>query len=398
MPINRATRTFSLPRAIHRSSRMLTAVTAGVALFAMGCGGDRAQPTVPADADYETLVEWTPPSAHTDPSILVVPTYDGSGQSVHPDLVEFPRGWNGARYWMAMTPYPNDSVKLENPSVLVSDDGYSLAVPPGVVNPLVAPFGGKADYNSDPDLLYDASRGELVLSYRVVKGGKNIIRIITSTNGRSWSEPRDAFSEPSHGAVSQSFVAAARSVQPMAWYVDAGTKGCGAPITRVMMRRATSVGNSLSFASWSEPIATDMAQPGYNIWHLKVRYVPAKREYWALYAAYPTDGRGCGGDDLFLAHSTNGVHWEGFAEPLLRHGDREWSFGALYRGTFLYDEERDELSVWFSAKGGTGAWRMLFAKFQYSALWARLARGSARYDRRPSGERNRLREIWTDAP
>src|ERR1051325_10209136 len=101
-------------------------------------------------------------------------------------------------------------------------------------------------------------------------------------------------------------------------------------------------------------------------------------------------------DDLFLAHSANGLHWEGFPEPLLRHWDHDWSFGALYRGTFLYDSEHDQLSLWFSAKSGYGVWRLLSARFQYTALTARLTRGSAHFDRLASP--GRPRQIWTDAP
>jgi hypothetical protein len=38
---------------------------------------------------------------------LTIPTYDASGQAIHPDVIDFGSGntWNGYRYWMAMTPY-----------------------------------------------------------------------------------------------------------------------------------------------------------------------------------------------------------------------------------------------------------------------------------------------------
>src|SRR5690349_18991569 len=41
-----------------------------------------------------------------EPTVMTVPTYDGSGQAVHPDVVAFDSDWHGAKYWMTMTPYP----------------------------------------------------------------------------------------------------------------------------------------------------------------------------------------------------------------------------------------------------------------------------------------------------
>ena len=63
---------------------------------------------------------------------LNIPTYDGSGQAVHPDVYYNANGWNGYRYWMAMTPYPNGNAAYENPSIVVSNDNLNWIVPPGL--------------------------------------------------------------------------------------------------------------------------------------------------------------------------------------------------------------------------------------------------------------------------
>ena len=60
--------------------------------------------------------------------------------------------WNGYRYWMAMTPYPNAQNAYENPSIVVSDDGETWIEPPGISNPIV-PYPGAGYYNSDPCLV-----------------------------------------------------------------------------------------------------------------------------------------------------------------------------------------------------------------------------------------------------
>ena len=368
------------------------------ALCLAACKPERVVTGDPFGTGNDPLSQWSLPVASAEPVILDVPTYDASGQSVHPDVVLFPNRWHGARYWLAMTPYPGGSSSLENPSLLESDDGISLTVPAGVHNPLVQPLN-RTGYNSDPDLIYDPAQDELVLSYRVVADGVNTIKIITSRDGVSWSEPRVAFSEMNHSAVSQSIVPAVHGVPPLAWYVDAGPNGCTAVSTRVMTRAAVAAPISLGAAQWSKARATDLTIPGYQPWHIKVSYIPSKREYWALVAAYPSDGRGCGSDDLFLSHSRNGVHWETFPQPLMRHEDHWWSSGALYRGAFLYDPKTDQLAIWFSARADY-TWRMLFVQMNYTALAAQLARTPAPLAAAPAPAQPTasLREIWATAP
>ncbi|MBO9605718.1 MAG: hypothetical protein J7639_07195, partial [Paenibacillaceae bacterium] len=66
------------------------------------------------------------------PQLTQIPTYDGSGQTVHPCVLFFPEGWKGHRYWMAFTPYPDGNDQFENPSLVVSGDGVRWFVPPGL--------------------------------------------------------------------------------------------------------------------------------------------------------------------------------------------------------------------------------------------------------------------------
>lgn len=103
------------------------------------------------------------------PQPIVTPTYEGSGQAVHLDVIDFNMEptvqgtWHGWRFWMVNTPYPNSRDNWENPSILVSQDGWQWQVPPGLTNPLYIPPSG---YNSDPDIAYDPASDELVLVYR----------------------------------------------------------------------------------------------------------------------------------------------------------------------------------------------------------------------------------------
>lgn len=382
-----------MPNLSWRTSIMWTALLSAFLLG--GCKPERVVydgPTLSTGPD-DPLSTWMLPNVVGEPVLLTVPTYENSGQAVHADVLAFPDGWNGAHYWMAMTPYPGGSSYFENPSILVSNDGLALSVPPGLTNPVVAQPGATS-YNSDPDLVYDATQHEIVMSYRLVQRGWNRIRIVTTHDGVHWTDPHEAFAEPNHSAVSQSIVTPVRGMPAMVWYVDAGPDGCQARSTRVMVRSAPAAPISLAAAEWSEPRATDLSIPGYWPWHLKVSYIPSKREYWALVVAYPDDGRGCGADDLFFAHSKNGVQWEVFPQPLMRHGKHAWSAGALYRGSFLYSAKDDELAIWFSARDDQSTWRLGFVRMKYAALAARLSHAPASTNVRS----DTTRAIWTTAP
>ena len=70
-------------------------------LIALSCrdGGERASPTTPTGQAATTAA---PPKAALLPVGLAnaathqdIPTYDGSGQGVHPDIAYFPEGWRG---------------------------------------------------------------------------------------------------------------------------------------------------------------------------------------------------------------------------------------------------------------------------------------------------------------
>ena len=87
------------------------------------------------------------------------PTYDGSGQAIHPDIEYFPSAWNGYKYWMAMTPYPGGKDPWENPSLLASNDGIKWVAPAGLPTPLYPK--PPCDHNSDTDLVYNPATDEL---------------------------------------------------------------------------------------------------------------------------------------------------------------------------------------------------------------------------------------------
>lgn len=105
------------------------------------------------------------------PDHLNIPTDDGSGQCVHPSVIDFltehniPE-WNGFRYWMAMTPHPFTNAKKENPNIVASNDGITWVVPPGIINPIDKITTDTVKENlADPDMIYNPDSNQLWLYY-----------------------------------------------------------------------------------------------------------------------------------------------------------------------------------------------------------------------------------------
>ena len=309
-----------------------------------------------------------------EPNPITVPTYDGTGQAVHPDVVLFADGWHGSKYWLTMTPYAGSDQKVENPSILTSDDGVNVTVPDGLTNPVVAPPKNSKNYNSDPELLYESQTDRLVLFDRYVDRKTNTIHVSTSRDGVTWTHARAPFWVRAHRAVSPT-IATRFNGQARMWYVNAGKAGCNAKATAVEMRVAKDASGRVVDTQWSDEVPADVSIPGYTIWHIKARWIPEKSEYWMLISAFPNGGNGCQTDDLFFARSNDGSHWRTYETPVMRHQDREWTAAAVYRSTFLYDASSDQLSLWISARGTDGVWKMGYARARYASLLTALENG-----------------------
>ena len=68
---------------------------------------------------------------------LYIETYlAGKNQVTHPNVIKFNNEWNGYKYWMGYTPYPNADGEEENPSIAASNDMYKWETPKNLANPI----------------------------------------------------------------------------------------------------------------------------------------------------------------------------------------------------------------------------------------------------------------------
>lgn len=197
-------------------------------------------------------------------TILTIPTPDATGVLVHPSVVCVDKGWNGYRYWMAMTPFNGGSSSLENPCIVASNNGTTWAVPAGVSNPIEAKPAGASDYNSDTHLML-ASDGYMYCFWRAVMpsqvGSEERIYYRRSIDGITWADKTLIIS---NDASTRALVSPAVIEEPDGTFSMYAINTVPSPNTLVRLTAPALSG------TWSAPsTCSGMSVPaGRDLWHL----------------------------------------------------------------------------------------------------------------------------------
>lgn len=296
-----------------------------------------------------------------------IPTYDGSDQATHPSVVRFDRPWNGFRWWMAMTPYPNNNDGFEDPSILASPDGRRWVMPAGVKNPLVpAPRPG---HNCDVELVYVPEQDELRLYYVEADDiAQSWVKLLRSADGVHWTGPEVVIHDPArkYGILSPAIQRMADGTWRM-WYVDTGDTGY------ICQQNAVRTRASADGIVWGGESTEPLSQPGHQIWHMTVWREPDTDTLHAVYPAYP-DGADCDACRLFYARNTAGQGWQTFARPIMEQGPAgAWDDFCLYRTAFFLDREQDTFRMWYGGKQRADAhWGIGYTEGSYSRMLEEL--------------------------
>lgn len=259
-----------------------------------------------------------------------IPTYEGSGQAVHPDVYDAGEGAAqfGYRYWMAMTPFPGAVQDTERPSVVASQDGHNWEVPSGLTNPIYD------EGSSDTDLIL-AQDGKFYLYHRDGAGGVEWVYVHESADGVTWSAETAAVTASSGELLSPAVIW--DGAQYVMWVVDRTTN----PNT---LRKRTSASPA---AGWSAAAACTMAAPvNKDIWHLDV--ILHSGTYHAFVTMCDRDQSGAAGW-LYHATSADGDTWIVASRPLLVPTLAGFDNLRIYRASAI--KTATGWDVWYSSKG-----------------------------------------------
>lgn len=292
--------------------------------------------------DPSAVVPYTIPVAqpYNVPVANVTPTYDGSGQSVHPSVIDFAQTvlgtWNGYRYWMAHTPYFSGIDDYENPAILVSQNGYYWRTPPGLtVDPLypMPPTG----FSSDTHLNYDPDTDEILVTHRTsLDNVTHTVYTSRSADGITW---------PGSPTVSLAPHPTGQLVSPALVRVGAGEwRLYGLDRTNRNLKFFTS---TTSNGPWTGPFETAGASnsDGFWGWHLDVQYFAgvyyATVDRGPLYLGQP--------DGVVGATSLDGLSWERNGNFMTKAATG-WDAAQIYRVCIQPHENGTHFRCWYSAQ------------------------------------------------
>ena len=281
----------------------------------------------------------------------------------HPDVLYFPQGFNGYKYWMVFTPYfgavgtHQNSKRFENPTVVVSNDGINWVSPVGLINPIMAtPFPQESirENNRDPKqgfwsdvdwvyvnhkfyLYYRASFiSALSLKKKVEKNSENLKKLEvdaqrtivqqTSSDGVNWSPISIAFtSNPPYAprnnhVLSPSFIHDGNKFTSYEIELNFGKRNFKGNDPSYVIRRNSSDG--INFEHFKDSKIVNFLNkpwlklnPAYSPWHIQATYVDG---YYFLCIAIG-DVKKYTSEALYIAYSKDGLNYQVFPKAIIEN-------------------------------------------------------------------------------
>lgn len=318
----------------HPLSRAVVALSIGLAIVAPAVAAEVGTWFAPYPGNPLALESIDPWDSLGDPHLQIP-------GAVHPDVLYFPQGMDGYKFWMVFTPGPEINSVPWNPSVtpdwywermtlVRSNDGIHWQKTDDYKNPLFAPgpTGSWDDrWHADPDLVYAPSRGPNGESWFLyyVGLGPNLtsrIGVALSHDGREFTTYAGNPIMPSYTRC-PAVVYDAASGLFRAWYnwgpfeVGYATSSDGLHWTPY---------NPSSPGTWGHVVM--QGTPGTydqgGISHMDV--VRRNGFYWMYYLANPTSGSNpYQGMVVGRATSADGVSWSKDPAPVVTPTG-SWSF------------------------------------------------------------------------
>lgn len=269
-------------------------------------------------------------------SAQITPTYDGSGETTHPDVLDFGGSWNDYRYWLAHTPYPASDEQYENPSILASSDGTAWETPPGLTNPIDP--RPPANHNADADLVYDPATGTLYCYWESTDAG---CCVKSSTDGVTWGNEQQGLTGTTID-LSPSVVRGPDGLYHM-WGVKSADN------TLQYMRSASP---DSGWASVAQCVMRTTALAVPVLWHCNVTWSPLHNEWHGWFTISSV-----GAYRLFFATSANGVTWVVSRIAQLNPSAIAWDNAWVYRASAVLTSATT-YDLWYSGKSSGGAWHI----------------------------------------
>ena len=307
---------------------------------------------------HKNIINSTDILAHLpSETLLAIPTYDGSGECVHPDILYLNPPLRGNHFLLTFTPYPYFyNSRLENPSLLASIDGINFHEEKPGMNPLVPPTA--YDHNDDPDILYDAERQVYVIHYleTMRPDSENIIRL----------ESKDALSWTRQTAIHYDLHTDGRFiVSPAVCRLYQG----GYVMYHVNLSKRPYKIEWLSSSdgrSWNKKIINSISSDLNDTltpWHLDI--LTGNDRYYLLVScrSHINDSQH---QKIMLGESTDLLNWHFHPKPVIETDTSFHNCQSIYRSSGLISGHT--IGIWYSMVDMDNKWRIGFEKFNMDTL------------------------------
>lgn len=255
----------------------------------------------------------------------------------HPKVVDIGKNWNGYRYWISYTPYPNGNDKYENPTIVGSNDliNYSEIK---FCEGIPSNYKKSVRFNSDSELVYNPDKNRLELYWRYTDYEANYMALYMrySYDGSKWSGRTpvyETYNRKKYDMVSPAIVY--ENGKYKVWYVSG---------YKVWYRELTN-------NAWSDSVVTSLSYPSTTYtWHIDVEKINGRYE---LLTCSTTDKSDRKHMSLYYAASADGIKWSTAEKVLSPSSDSSnWDGGGLYRSAFIYTN--DNYIVLYSGRNDSG--------------------------------------------
>lgn len=285
-----------------------------------------------AQADYSTI------------DTLTLVTYDGSGETVHPSIIDVGEEWGGYRYWMANTPYPESDPAFENPCVWASADGETWVVPDGLTNPIYAKPA--SDFNADSEIFYDTEQDSMYVIWKEKSTGN--VLMLSSGDGVTWAGKRTVLDAEANEkeCISPSLIKIGSK-----YYIYYFTF-TDILINNPRIMRVSS--NSINGLYGNRELITAPTNDGFIFWHFDILYYDGY--YWLSSLEASGTGRGL---DIYIMKSSDGINFSQ-TQPAFRAARKEvydLAIRGFYKPSLVIIANQPTLYVttWYST---TTEWRL----------------------------------------
>lgn len=249
---------------------------------------------------------------------LKIETFDGTGELTHPSVLYFKDGFCGYKYWMVHTPYHDCKLYLENPCIVVSNDGINFEKIDGTKDPLL-PIIDKVNpktYYNDPNLIY-TDKLEIWYRYTVEyddKANDHIVYRITSKDGKKWTDPEKIFMDKGEKECYMSMSIVYENNKYKYFYFNRN---------RIYLKESSDLNK------WTSPLEININKYEGNLWHGEVKRIEDK--YYILFI-----DRKYG---LYIATSNDGINFDNVRKENIYCKTKDYFYNniVLYKSSIIDD-------------------------------------------------------------